>query len=194
MIEDFCKLNEAPSDGTCLGEPPGGFCDVGCCCFFYLTGGFCVSGLLFLPTRLYPGFSGPWRPPLALRSTLATFACFTFSITVLPWELRFWVGVFYPDTFLTLHSFPTFWHIFVTQMQAGTPHPGSSSVTALKELSLLADTWSWTTHIVDKRRLAYQLCQWAVNHRVKTKLLNIFRLFKVSKIVIIFWLVQKSAK
>ena len=28
------KLNyKTPSGGTCLGEPPGGFCDVGCCCF-----------------------------------------------------------------------------------------------------------------------------------------------------------------
>ena len=27
------QLNKTPSDGTCLGEPPGGFCDVGCCCF-----------------------------------------------------------------------------------------------------------------------------------------------------------------
>ena len=30
---------------------------------------------------------------------------------------------------------------FVTQIQAGTPHPGSSSVPALAELSLSANTW-----------------------------------------------------
>ena len=24
--------------------------------------------------------------------------------------LRFWVGIFYPQAFFTLHSFPTFWH------------------------------------------------------------------------------------
>ena len=34
FLGDFCKLNKTPSDGTCLGEPPGGFCDVGCCCCF----------------------------------------------------------------------------------------------------------------------------------------------------------------
>ena len=26
----------------------------------------------------------------------------------LPWVLRFWVGIFYPQAFFTLHSFPTF--------------------------------------------------------------------------------------
>ena len=27
-------LSKTPSDGTCLREPPGRFCDVGCCCFW----------------------------------------------------------------------------------------------------------------------------------------------------------------
>ena len=27
-------LSKTPSDGTCLGEPPGSFCNVGCCCCF----------------------------------------------------------------------------------------------------------------------------------------------------------------
>ena len=34
FLGDFCKLNKTPSDGTCLGEPAGVFCDVSCCCFF----------------------------------------------------------------------------------------------------------------------------------------------------------------
>ena len=34
FLGDFCKVNKTPSDGTCLGEPPGGFCDVSCCCCF----------------------------------------------------------------------------------------------------------------------------------------------------------------
>ena len=25
------ELNKSPGDGTCVGEPPGDFCDVGCC-------------------------------------------------------------------------------------------------------------------------------------------------------------------
>ena len=29
----------------------------------------------------------------------------------LPRVLRFWVGIFYPQAFFTLHSFMTFWHI-----------------------------------------------------------------------------------
>ena len=33
FLDDFCKLNKTPGNGTCLGEPPGGFCDVGCCYF-----------------------------------------------------------------------------------------------------------------------------------------------------------------
>ena len=32
FLGDFCKLNKTAIDGTCLGEAPGGFCDVGCCC------------------------------------------------------------------------------------------------------------------------------------------------------------------
>ena len=32
FLGDFCKLNKTPSDGTCLGEPAGVFCDVSCCC------------------------------------------------------------------------------------------------------------------------------------------------------------------
>ena len=38
FLGDFCKLNQTPSDGNCLGEPPG-FCDVGCC--------YCSLSLLF---------------------------------------------------------------------------------------------------------------------------------------------------
>ena len=33
------------------------------------------------------------------------------SLFHLPRVLRFWVGIFYPQAFFTLHSFPTFWHI-----------------------------------------------------------------------------------
>ena len=57
------NLTKTPGDGTCLGEPPGAFCDVGCWCCFYLTGGFYVSGLLFLAT-------GP--PPWLVRPVKAT--------------------------------------------------------------------------------------------------------------------------
>ena len=63
---------------------------------------------------------------------------------------------------------------FVTQMLAGAPHPGSSSVPALTKLSFPADAWSWTTDVVDRRPLVYQLHQWATTYKV-TKLLNMFQ-------------------
>ena len=94
-----------------------------------------------------------------------------FFVTVLPQALRVWVGIFYPQAFFTLRSFPTFWYVFVTQMRAGTPHPGSSSMPALTELSLPADAWTWTTHIVDTRPLIYWFHQWATKYIGKTSLL-----------------------
>ena len=38
----------------------------------------------------------------------ATLSFFNHSVIFLPWALRFWVGIFYPQTFFTLCSFPTF--------------------------------------------------------------------------------------
>ena len=49
----------------CLGEPPGGFCDVGCYCVSSLEV-FTFLGYFSLPPALLSGFSGPWRPPSAL--------------------------------------------------------------------------------------------------------------------------------
>ena len=63
----------------CLGEPPGGFCDVGYCCCFSSLDVFTFPGYFSMPPALHPSFSGLWRPPLALSSTLATFGCFTFA-------------------------------------------------------------------------------------------------------------------
>ena len=108
-----------------------------------------------------------------IRGTfILTFLC--FSVTVFQQALRFWAGIFYPQVFFTLHSFLTFLSRFVTQMWAGTPHPRSFSVPTLTELSLPADAWSWTTHIVDTRPLVYQLRQFATKYRVKTKLMDMF--------------------
>ena len=85
----------------------------------FFTGGFYVSGLLFLATSTPPSL---FRPVKASSSS-----------------------EFYPGYFRLLYftSSPHFWHVFVTQMRrAGTPHPGSSSVLALTELSLPADAWT----------------------------------------------------
>ena len=40
-----------------------------------------------------------------------------------------------------------FWHSFVTQMRTGTPRSSSSSMSALIELTFMADTWTRTTDI-----------------------------------------------
>ena len=66
-----------------LGEPPGSFCDIGCCWFSFIV---VLHSLLFLhfrathsmPPALCPGFSGSWRSQPALSVTLATFDCFCF--------------------------------------------------------------------------------------------------------------------
>ena len=114
---------------------------------FYLTGDFYISRLLFLATGTSPQLLRPREgSTLVLSSTLATFSCFTFarlfrhsftaSATVLS-------GRFLPASvfYLTLlHR--NFWHVFVTQMRAGTPHPGSFFVPALTELFLPADAWT----------------------------------------------------
>ena len=77
----------------CLGEPLGGFCDVSCCCcfsFIFVLHSVVVLHLLLffihfpgyfiMPPALHPGFSGPWRPPPALSSTLTNFDCLCFFI------------------------------------------------------------------------------------------------------------------
>ena len=115
FLWDFCKLNKTPSDGTCLGEPPGGLCDVGSCCCF-------TSLKVFLPSLLFN---------IILHSSVSYRSVFTpilysqpsssqsdswhfhltflgFSVTALPWVLRFWAGVFYPQAFFTLTPSPHF--------------------------------------------------------------------------------------
>ena len=109
-----------------------------CCCprwrFFLFPGFFSLQPTLLL------AFSGPWRPPPSLSSTLATFSCFTFA--------RLFCHNFTSHKrFLPYAPWPTFLELFVTQMRAGTPRPGSSSVLDLTEFSLPADSWAWTwTH------------------------------------------------
>ena len=155
----------------CLGEPPGGFCDVGCYCVSSLEV-FTFLGYFSLPPALHPGFSGPWRPPSALTLpwllSVTTFGCYGFE-----WAF------FTRRRFLPYSPSPAFLACFVIRMRAGTPHLGSSSVPALTGLSLPAGAWTWTTHIVVTRPLIYQLRQWATKYRVKIEQLNMFCLFKV---------------
>ena len=92
-----------------------------CCCFsFHFCSSFVVihhsvffiavlhsfPGYFAMPPALHPGFSGPWRPPPALSSTLATFDCLWFFIYRerygFEWEL------FTHRRFLPYAPFPTF--------------------------------------------------------------------------------------
>ena len=110
------RLNKTPSDGTLLGRTSRKF--LWCWLLLLLFSSlevFTFLGYFSLPPTLHRGFSGPWRPPPALSSTLATFSCFTFarlfrhsftaSATVLSGHFLP-IGVFY----LTLlpHIFDTF--------------------------------------------------------------------------------------
>ena len=169
----------------CLGEPPESVRDVGCCCCcFPQWRFFTFPGYFSLPSVLHHAFSGPWRPPPALNSILATFGCFAFSQAFPPQFYRERYG--FERAFFT-HRLPVFYlpllpHIFDTLCDSdscrNTPSR-SSFVPALTELSLPVGTWTWTTHIVFTRLLIYQLRQWATKYRVKIKLLNMFRLFKI---------------
>ena len=111
-----------------------------------------------LASQTHEGLHQLWTLPWLLSIALRLPA---FSITALPRALRFWVGAFYLQSFFTLHSLPTFCHDFVTQILAGTPHPGSSSDLPSQSWPsrLKTEGWSWTTHIVDTRSLVSQLCQ-----------------------------------
>ena len=95
-----------------------------------------------------------------------------FSVAVLPRALRFWVAFFTHMRFLSYAPPPTFLEQFVTQMRAGTPHPGSCYAPALTELSLSAEACTWITHILVTRPLIYQWHQWTTKYRVKIKLLR----------------------
>ena len=164
-------FNKTSSDGTCLGELPGGFCD----CFF--TSREVFHSLLF-DVMPHPSVSyrQVFTPILYFQpsSSQSDSRHFYFNLSGLfPQSGHFLpMGVFYPALLYVL------WQ-FVTQMRAGTLHPGSSSVLSLTGSSLPADAWSWTTDVWIIRPLISRLRQWATKYRVKIKLLNMFRLFKV---------------
>ena len=78
--------SKTPSNGTCLGEPPGGFFDVGCYFIFdlYLIFDLHFVVVFHFVSRLLYHVTGtaPWllRPPPALSSTPTTFDCLFFII------------------------------------------------------------------------------------------------------------------
>ena len=153
----------------------------------FLTGVFYVSGLLFLATdtppstntqavkastssEVYPGY---FRLLYFLPS---------FFVTFLPRALRFWVGIFHPQAFFYLALLPQiFWHVFVTQMRAGTLHTGSSYRICACPHRVVHSGWRMDLNYLycSYKTIDLSMRQRATKYRVKTSLLNIFRLFKV---------------
>ena len=148
---------------------------------FYLTGGFSF----FIAFRRYPSFFRELSPSFythfILSAQLITewFTTLSFNLSGLFRHSLTTIATvlsrrFLPTDVFYLALLPHILGRFVIQMRAGAPHPGSSSVPAFTKLSLPADTWSWTTHIVDTRPLVYQLRQWVTKYKI-TKLLNMFQ-------------------
>ena len=114
------EFSKTPSDGTCLREPPGGVCDVGCC--FWPHSRFFIS-LLFDVIR-HPsvdyrqGFYTPFYTfsPAHRRAIRDTFILTFLGFSFLPRVLRFWVSVFYPRAFF----YPTLLRLW---LRWGQEHP-----------------------------------------------------------------------
>ena len=93
-----------------------GFRDVGChlyfvavlhLSFFFIHIFFSTSSLALpwtLTRFLHPFFTFSPAHRRVIRDTFI----FSHSVIFLPRVLRFWVGIFYPQPFFTLRSFPTF--------------------------------------------------------------------------------------
>ena len=172
-IGDLTKL---PAMVLLLGRASRRFLWCWLLLLLFLTGGFYVSGLLFLATGTPPWLLRPVKASTSSELYPGYFRLLYFCQAFPSQFYRERYGfewAFFTVFYLTLlHRH--FWHVLVTQIRAGTPHPGSSSVPALTELSLPADAWTWTTHIVVTRPLIYQLRQWATKCRFKIKLTNMF--------------------
>ena len=103
-----------------LGEPPGGFCDVGCCCSSFIA----VFVMLFLqfratftgtgtssPVLLHAAGTLPWLLRPVKASTISELYPGYSRLLLffhLPRALRFCKGIFYPQALFTLRFFPTF--------------------------------------------------------------------------------------
>ena len=104
---------KTPSNGTCLGEPLGEFVILCIFIYFHLSKIFILLLYLHLISRLlcHVTITPPWllRPVKASTSSELYPDYFWLPFLFhLPRALRFWVGIFYPQAFFTLRSFPTF--------------------------------------------------------------------------------------
>ena len=122
FLGDFCKLNKFPSDGTYLGELPGGFCDFGCCCSpFIAFRRFCDVFLYSLLFNVIPrpsvSYHQVFTPILYFQRSSSqsdsrhfhfNFSgpfCYSFTASATDMRDRFSLsGVFYPTLL------PDIWH------------------------------------------------------------------------------------
>ena len=74
--------------------------------------------------------------PSPSQSDSRHFHFFNYSIIFLLRVLGFWVGIFYPQAFFTLHSFLTFWHNLLLSRFHWEP-----AATFLKVPELHTDLW-----------------------------------------------------
>ena len=107
---NYINYTKTPSDSTCLGEPLGGFCDVGFVVALYLS--FFLIHIFFSASPLtlpwtIARFLDPFSP--AYRRVIRYTFIFNHFVIFLP-RARFLVGIFYQQTFFALRSFGTFWH------------------------------------------------------------------------------------
>ena len=178
------KLTKTPSDGTLLERTSKRFLWCWLLLLFFPNWGFLRFRATFPchrhstpASQAHKGLHRLWALPWLL--SVAFLFARLFPTQLYRERYGFEWAFFTHRRFLPYAPSPSFLEQFVTQMRAGTPHPGFFPVSALAGLSLPADTWTWTTHIVVIRPSIYQLRQWATKYRVKIELLNMFHLFKV---------------
>ena len=158
------------------------FCDIACCCCFTSLEVFLPSLLLDVISHSSVSYRRVFTPilyfqPSSSQSDSRYFhlTFLGFCITALPRVLRFWAGIFYPQAFFTLHSFPIFWHIL--WLRCGQEHP-------IQDLALCLPSQSCPfrlTHCLEFRFVCSLLE--AVNHHRSKAQLNEFIFSKFT-----FWL------
>ena len=172
------RLNKTPSDGACLGEPPGGFCDVSfCCCFPYwrflrFRTTFPCHRHSTLASQAREDLHQLWVLSWLLRLLYFCLFIFTASATVLS-------GHFSPTDVFYLAFLP---HIFDTfcDSSEGRNTPSRILLCACHH-RVVPSGWGmeFNYSIVVTRPLIYGLRQWTTKYRVKIKLMNMIRLFEV---------------
>ena len=161
-------LNKTPSDGTCLGDPPVGFCDVGCCCCLFFPS---LEVFHFIACRRYPspfrelspGFYTHFSPAhrRVIRDTFILTFLFTASATVLS------------GRFFTLHS-------FVCDSDTGRNTLSRIFLCACSH-TVVPSGWRIDLNYwcLNYKTIDLSIAPVSTKYRVKIELLNMFCLLKV---------------